>query len=81
VSPSRLSGLTVRAYSWLARDAMRALGWLLVALGVLLAVSSFVITANVPTTTPWPILGVGLALIMLGIVVLSSEGQDRRQDD
>ena len=60
---------------------MRALGWLLVALGVLLAVSSFVITANVPTTAAWPILGVGLALIMLGIVVLSSEGRNRRQDD
>ena len=79
VSPSGLSGLTVRAYSWLARGAMRALGWLLVALGVLLAVSSFVVVAIVPTANPWPILGVGLALIMLGIVVLSSEGRNRRK--
>ena len=51
---------------------MRALGWLLVALGVLLAVSSFVVVANVPTANPWPITGVGFALIVLGIAVMVS---------
>jgi hypothetical protein len=72
VSSSRFFGLTVRAYSWLARGAMRALGWLLVALGVLLAVSSFVVVANVPTANPWPMTGVGFALIVLGIAVMVS---------
>jgi hypothetical protein len=55
-----------------ARGAMRALGWLLVALGVLLAVLSFVIVAIVPTANPWPITGIGFALIVLGIAVMVS---------
>ena len=45
-------------------------------LGVLSGVSSFVVTANVPTTNPWPIIGAGLALILLGLVVRSTEGRE-----
>lgn len=33
---------------------MRALGWVLVAIGVVLAISSFVITAIAPGPNPWP---------------------------
>jgi hypothetical protein len=39
------------------------------------------VTANVPTTNPWPIIEASLALILLGIAVLSTGGRNRRQGD
>jgi hypothetical protein len=33
------------------------------------------VTANVPTTNPWPIIEANLALILLGLAVLSTGGR------
>jgi uncharacterized membrane protein HdeD (DUF308 family) len=50
---------------------MRPLAWLCVVAGILLAVTSFLITANAPTVNPWPSLVVGFCLTALGIVLLT----------
>jgi len=50
---------------------MRVLAWLCVAVGILLAVASFFITANAPTVNPWPSLLTGICLMALGVVVLA----------
>ena len=50
---------------------MRGFAWSCIAVGVLLAVLAFVITANEPATNPWPSLLVGLCLTALGIVLLA----------
>jgi uncharacterized membrane protein HdeD (DUF308 family) len=49
---------------------VRVVGWALIAAGVLLGVASFVITAHLPTHSPWPPLAAGFALTALGVVVL-----------
>jgi len=46
---------------------------------LVLAVSAFITTANVPPDSS-PILAAGLALILLGVVVLRAENQNERND-
>jgi hypothetical protein len=50
---------------------MRVLAWLCVIVGVLLAVVSFLGTAQTPTVSPWPSLIVGFCLTLLGVIVLA----------
>jgi uncharacterized membrane protein HdeD (DUF308 family) len=50
------------------------MGWLLIGIGVVSAVASFVKTPNAYRDT-WPILAAGVALIVLGIVVLNAENR------
>ena len=49
---------------------VRALGWSLIAAGLLLGVAAFVITAHVPTRSPWPPFAAGFVLTALGVMVL-----------
>ena len=50
---------------------MRVFAWLCVGMGIMLAVASFVLTANTPAINPWPSLVMGLCLTTVGIVVLA----------
>jgi len=52
---------------------MRALAWICVAVGILLTVAAFVITAHTPAVNPWPSLVAGFCLTLVGIVVLAME--------
>jgi len=54
---------------------MRAFAWLCIVAGVLLAVASFVIAANVPSVNPWPSLLAGICLTALGVLVLAARGE------
>ena len=59
----------------------RRLAWLLIFVGLVLGVASFVIAAVVPSVSPWPWLLLGLVLTVAGIIVLESRtptGRDRR---
>jgi len=53
---------------------MRALAWICVAVGILLTVASFVITAFTPAVNPWPSLVAGFGLTTFGVIVLASRG-------
>lgn len=59
---------------------MRVLGWAFVAAGLLIGVSSFVLTAHAPTVNPWPFFGAGLGMTLIGIFVLMTEGRNRGND-
>jgi hypothetical protein len=50
---------------------MRLFAWMCVVAGVLLAVTSFLITAHAPAVSPWPSLVGGFCLTALGIVLLA----------
>jgi uncharacterized membrane protein HdeD (DUF308 family) len=58
---------------------MLILSWSLIAVGVLLAVSAFVLTAHTPTVNFWPFLAAGFTSTVLGIFLLMTEGRDRRE--
>jgi len=51
----------------------RAVAWLCVVAGILLAVAALAIAANKPTTNPWPSLIAGFCVTAVGIVLLTSE--------
>ena len=53
---------------------MRAVAWICVAVGILLAVASFLITARGPTVNPWPSLVAGFVLTAFGVIVLARRG-------
>jgi hypothetical protein len=52
---------------------MRAIAWLCIVVGVLLAVVAFLIAANRPTINPWPSLIAGFCVTAVGIVLLTTE--------
>lgn len=58
----------------------RRLAWLLIFVGLVLGVASFVIAAVVPSVSPWPWLLLGLVVTVAGIIVLegrTANGSDR----
>lgn len=54
-------------------NCMRAVAWLCVVAGILLAVAAFLIASNKPTMNPWPSLVAGLCVTAVGIVLLTKE--------
>ena len=60
--------------------AMRVLSWAFIAVGVLIGVFAFVLTADTPAVNPWPYLGAGLVLTLLGVFLLMTEGRQSGQD-
>ena len=58
----------------------RRLAWVLIFVGLVLGVASFVIAAVLPSVSPWPWLLLGLVLTVAGIILLESRtanGRDR----
>jgi hypothetical protein len=54
---------------------MRPLAWVCLVGGILLAVPSFVIAANVRGLAPWPTLLVGICWTAFGVIVLARRGE------
>lgn len=52
---------------------MRAVAWLCVVAGILLAVAALAIAANKPTTNPWPSLIAGFCMTAAGIVLVTRQ--------
>jgi len=59
-------------------NRMRAVAWLCIVAGILLAIMAFLIAANKPTVNPWPSLIAGFCVTAVGIVLLTT---DRRPGD
>jgi len=59
----------------------RRLAWLLIFVGLVLGVASFVIAAVVPSVSPWPWLLLGLVVTVAGIIVLESRTTNGRDRD
>jgi len=57
---------------------MRAVAWLCIVAGVLLAVAAFLIASNQPANNAWPSLIAGFCVTAVGIVLLTKE---RRPED
>ena len=58
----------------------RRIAWVLIFVGLVLGVASFVIAAVLPSVSPWPWLLLGLVLTVAGIILLESRtpnGRDR----
>ena len=73
--PQRASGQHRRS---LSLTVMRAVAWLFIVAGMLLAVAAFFISVNKPTINPWPSLIAGFCVTAAGIVLLTKE---RRSED
>ena len=56
-------------------NRMRAVAWLSIVAGVLLAVAAFLIASDKPTINPWPSLVAGLSVTAVGIVLLTKAGR------
>jgi len=54
-------------------NRMRAVAWLCIVAGILLAIMAFLIAANKPTVNPWPSLIAGFCVTAVGIVLLTTE--------
>jgi len=59
---------------------MRVLSWVMIAVGLLLGVLSFVLTARSPNVNVWPMLGAGFVLTLIGLVLLMTEGRRGGRD-
>lgn len=59
-------------------NRMRAVAWLCIVAGILLAIVAFLIAANKPTIDPWPSLIAGFCVTAVGIVLMTTE---RRRED
>jgi uncharacterized membrane protein HdeD (DUF308 family) len=52
---------------------MRAVAWVCIVAGILLAVAAFVIAATKPISNPWPSLIAGFCVTAVGIVLMTAE--------
>ena len=57
---------------------MRAIAWLCIVAGIVLAIAAFVIAANKPMINPWPSLVAGFCVTAAGTVLLTMEKQKDR---